>query len=520
MSASIVSTVIPLRTRIQHLAMALLIFAVLYTLTNAYSAALFTSYPERIYNLATTLDSSIPFIPAMIVPYSWSMILFIASFFMVRTPKQLSVLSARLIVATLLACVIFYIFPARFSFIRPVTNDWTAFGYLFLSVTDQPFNQLPSLHVSYALLLGISLWNVLDSSANSKTLVLIYRATLALICSLIIVSTIFTYQHHLLDIVGAIVLAIVVLAISAKIKNALVIKYLSVSLTGFLLIAIGAFFVAEYMNVAALRYIGIAFGLYWLTSFLLLAWLYQLDNIDANRYWFHKNSFGKLTFSTWLRFAPLLVVYKAMAKLGQIYNQSQIRKTPALPRTAEIEWLVIKEGILTAATARLSTPLLSVSAPIDLVKTNSVTQLVIVDVAAEIDSHFQTVMFTAHKVNIDYLYLPLLDLQAFKVADLPILFKLFEQIDSLVGKHCLLQNDYHDKQIRLQSDQDNKLTLLNFHCVMGFSRSIAVQVLYLVYCDKLTINNYKAWINQHYPNAHLSEKYLSLAVVMAMQEAH
>lgn len=176
-----------LSLRLQHLAAALLIFALLYTLTNSYSCC-----PKRVHHLATSLDDSIAFIPTMIVPYSWSLILFVASFFVVRTAKQLSLLTARLITATVLACTVFYLYPAQFFFIRPLTTDWTAFGYLFLSLTDKPYNQLPSLHVSYVLLLGICLWDISQGRATRQ--VIIYWLLLTLIFSLIIVLTVFTYQ--------------------------------------------------------------------------------------------------------------------------------------------------------------------------------------------------------------------------------------------------------------------------------------------------------------------------------------
>lgn len=485
-----------LATRISHLAAALVLFSVFYSLTNHYSAAVFADYPQRIHILATALDSNIAFIPAMIVPYSWSLILFIASFFMVRSSAQLFQLTTRLIIATLLACLIFYLYPARFSYLRPLTTDWTAFGYQFLQMTDKPFNQFPSLHVSYALLLNYSLWNVWHSKANPQALILFYRATLTLICTLITVSTVFTYQHHLLDILGGLLLALIVLAISVKIKNVLVLKYLSLSLAGFLLIAIGAFFLSEYLDIHGLYYFAIAFAVYWLASFMLLAGLYQLDNIAANRYWLQKNSLGQLTFRTWLSFAPLLLAYKAMSKMGQIYTNRHSKTA-----TTTVQWLAIEEGLLTAATPRLSLPSAS-----DFNGTDSFSQLIVIDVAAEIDSHLQAARFNTPEQKIDYLYLPLLDLQAFKLTDITILIELFKQVDKLVAEH----NSEH------YSEQNNKLTLLNFHCVMGFSRSIAVQVLYLLYCDKLTLDEYRAWITEHYPRAHLSDHYLPDKVAEAM----
>ena len=491
-----------LSLRLQHLIIAFLLFAIFYTLTNAYSATVFDSCPDRIHSLAITIDSKVPFIPAMIIPYSWSMIVFIAGFFMVRTARQLSVLSARLIVATLLACLVFYLYPARFSFVRPLTTDWTAFGYQFLSATDKPFNQLPSLHVTYALLLGVSLWNAFNS--QYKWRLITYRLLLSIVCILIIVSTVLTYQHHLLDIVGGFVLAGIVLIIVNNLQSALVLKYLTVGIGGFLLIVIASFFVG--VNVA-IEYIGRALAGYWLASFMLLSWLYQVNNIKINQSYFRKNNAGKLTLSTWFAFAPILLAYKIMSHLGQLYFANKQGET-----VTGTLWHLIDNEVLVSASARLSSAkFINRFLPIALSK--EVGQLIVVDVAAEVKSHVSKLNTAIDKsyiqtVSTHYLRLPLLDLQPFSEEDVPLLIVLFKQIDQLIYQNKLRQ-----------ASADTQATLINFHCVMGFSRSIAMQVLYLVYCDKLSVNTYKKWVNQHYPHAHLSQLYLPDSVIKAMASA-
>ncbi|WP_192992566.1 hypothetical protein, partial [Psychrobacter sp. FME61] len=48
------------------------------------------------------------------------------------------------------------------------------------------------------------------------------------------------------------------------------------------------------------------------------------------------------------------------------------------------------------------------------------------------------------------------------------------------------------------------------------SRSIGVQVLYLLYCGTLTIYNYQSWLEQHYPHAHLKDAYLPQSLLEAV----
>lgn len=496
-----------LSTRIGHLTAALLLFALLYSLTNHYSAALFDCCSERIHYVATSLDSSLPFIAAMIVPYSWSMILFIASFFMVRTPSQLSSLSSRLILATLLATLIFYLYPARFSFERPLTTDWTTVGYAVLGAADKPFNQLPSLHVSYALLLGVSLWEVV---VGRQWLVLSYKGLLVLVCCLIIGSTVFTYQHHLLDIIAGMLLAAIVLFMVDRQRSVLVLKYFAIAISGFLLLAITGFFIATNFKQPLFEYTSLVVAGYWLLSFMCLAWVYQSAEINTNSSYFIKDNRGKLTLSTWLTFVPLLLAYRAMSSLSQRYYSYQHPD-----RVGSTDWQPIGNNTSVSASARLSSPLF-IKGFLPSQVADLAAQLIIVDLAAEASSHLLAVRAIANnsvknaprstQYSIHYLYWPLLDLQPFNEADALVLIGLFEQLNQLLA----------DNRHTNKAQAGTSLTLINFHCVMGFSRSIAMQVLYLVYCDKLSLENYQTWIRQHYPQAHLASSYLPESLITAL----
>jgi membrane-associated phospholipid phosphatase len=526
--------------RLQHLALSLLVFYLLYTLTNLYGAALYQLNPSHLQNLALPLDCTIPFIPAMIVPYSWSLLLFCASFFMVRTSRQLTLLTRRLILATLFATLIFYLYPACFSFIRPITSDWTQIGYQFLAVTDKPFNQFPSLHVSYALLLGVSLWRVMPVS--KAALQSFYRATLVSVCALIILSTVFTYQHHLLDIVGGVGLAGVVLWVANKLRNGLVLKYLTVAIVGFIMLAIAGFFLTLNTGIAALQYIAIAFALYWLVSFLTVAWGYQSPNLARNQRWFSKDSLGQLTLATWLSFAPLLMAYKIMSALGQWHTQRN-KNSAAVPIPILTAKQPSNNTVVTIASARLATATLfnqlndwrslPDSGALPEVVSPS-CQIIVVDLAVELTSHYTALPAVSQIIPIEskrskppqhleqqfsclrslqshYLYFPLLDLMPLSDIAVSDYLALFRQIDELAESNKVPQD---------KSWQDGEVTealiIINFQCVMGFSRSVGLTVLYLVYCGKLTVGSYRAWLAQHYPRARLPEHYLPAALIVAI----
>lgn len=521
-------------TRFKHLGFALSIFYLLYNLMTAYSVSLYTLYPSQIHNLATPFDSMVPFIPAMIVPYSWSLILFVASFFLVRTSTQLSLLTYRLILTTIFACLIFYFYPARFSYNRSIPDDWTQFGYQFLQLVDKPFNQLPSLHVSYAMLLGVSLWDVVAS--KKRWILAAYRLLLTGICTLIALSTVLTYQHHLLDMFGGAVLAVLVLILSNRIRNALVIKHLTLGVIGFLLIAIAGFYFANMSMIASesIETLAIIIAAYWLISFTMLACAYQQVKQMRDTRWFQKSSSGRLTVYTWMKFAPIIIIYNGMSLLGQWYFKvfSKSQKYPLTP-------YAINDKVKVVASARLMQTDLSSyltywlfgSSSLELPsspESNRPTvryQIIVVDLAAEISSHAHNLKIAANSsvsTTVHYLYLPLLDLQPLNDVLLQDYIDLFQQIEALIQSAetqpitANNENLVEGSQVENSQVKVSLITLINFHCVMGLSRSIGVQVLYLLYCGTLTVYNYQSWIEQHYPHAHLKDAYLPQSLVETM----
>ena len=520
--------------RFKHLGLALSIFYLLYNLTTFYSVSLYKLYPSKVHNLATPFDSIIPFIPAMIVPYSWSLILFVASFFLVRTSAQLSLLTYRLILATIFACLIFYFYPARFSYNRLIPDDWTQFGYQFLQLVDKPFNQIPSLHVSYAILLGVSLWDVVAS--KKRWILAAYRLLLTSICTLVALSTVLTYQHHLLDMFGGAVLAMLVFILSNRIRNALVIKHLTLGVIGFLLIAIAGFYFAN-MSMRAFESIetlAIIIALYWLISFTMLACAYQQDKPIRDIRWFQKSSSGRLTVYTWMKFSPIIIIYNGMSFLGQWYFKvfSKGQKYPLTPYAIDDKVNVIASARLTQMNVNrhltywlFGYDLLERSIVLEKLPSSVHYQIIVVDLAAEISSHTHNLEIAANGImntTVHYLYLPLLDLQPLNDVLLEDYIDLFQQIDALIQSaetQAITANNeswVEGSQVEGNQVKDSFITLINFHCVMGLSRSIGVQVLYLLYCGTLTVYNYQSWIEQHYSHAHLKNAYLPQSLVETM----
>ena len=178
-----------------HLIINALLFGLCYTLTNL---AAESAQVQR--TLAFPFEQAIPFLPWMIVPYASSAPLLAWAFFKVRKGDALRLYSRRLMLSTVAAGLVFAIFPARFPVGRVLPeHDFLQLAYGLLDASDRPYNQFPSLHITYCILL----WLALRPAIASR----IWRMALACWLLLVGASTLLTWQHALADIAGGIVLA-------------------------------------------------------------------------------------------------------------------------------------------------------------------------------------------------------------------------------------------------------------------------------------------------------------------------
>ena len=492
-----------LSQRIICLLWALGVFYCLYPLTNLYSEALSHTRSFQHVQVISNIDGVIPFIEWMIIPYSWSLILFIASFFIVTSIKQLHKLTVCIILATLAACLCFYLFPFQFSYPRPSVSPLFAQAYQFLETTDRPYNQVPSLHVAYALIFLVCLWH-----SKVKMPISLYRTVLSIVCGLIIVSTLFTYQHHFIDLVGGVVLAALIIVSSYRLNSLLALRFLTIGIAGYLIINIAAF-INFNLNVQFLTHI---LATYVLLSFLLIAFCYQTNRTHL----FRKNSYGQLAYVSWLNFAPLLAAYWFISKYRYYFFKSQNLKyfQIKLDNCREDESTKIK---------LLATPKLQQKEIVKWINEEQVIQknsefnhnyLLVVDCTCELNSHyldFKSMNNSAPFFNqIDYLYVPLLDLQPFDRINFNQLVIYLENIKTFINKK-ISEND--------QSVLTTPLTIyVNFHCTMGWSRSVALLMCYLVYQQKLLPEEKEitCWLKEFYPKAHIKPAYLSLSLLQRL----
>ena len=178
---------VPALCRLRHLVFNWLVFIVCYPLANHLAQRARVSR-----DFAIGLDAAIPFVPWMIIPYASAGLLFTLAFFVMRTPEQLRALSRRLSLTTVTGTIFFVLVPGRFTSVHPpATAGLSALLFEGLALVDAPYNQLPSLHVAYCLIL----WAALRPLCSGGARILLGGWLL-----LVGASTVFTWQHHLADV--------------------------------------------------------------------------------------------------------------------------------------------------------------------------------------------------------------------------------------------------------------------------------------------------------------------------------
>lgn len=174
-------------------------------------AAFFSVYPVcnwytstliRWYSPYVEAELAIPFLPGFIGFYLSMYVLFLLPpWFLDRTAMRC--LRQALVWGTLVSGALFLLFPSRLGFPRVVPED-PFYGPLFASLfgIDLPHNLAPSLHVVYSALIAFAVIGAGDSARRTW----IMGIWLLMIC----LSTLFVHQHHLLDVITGLGLALLI----------------------------------------------------------------------------------------------------------------------------------------------------------------------------------------------------------------------------------------------------------------------------------------------------------------------
>lgn len=258
-----------------------LVFLICYQGASHYAASV------RTYSLAFDFEAHIPFVPLLILPYMTLSLVLAASFLCMKKIVALQTLSRSILLATVVAGICFVCFPAKFTSQAPITDTFVLSQLqMALLYIDRPFNQLPSLHVAYAV--------ILISTLSTWVKNLWLRLALGAWLCLSALSTIFVYQHHVLDFLGG--LALGVLSIYATRSAAMATQ--SPPVVFYYLIASGCCFVL------GILFLPNGFTFYLCSSLCLVSFAY----CRQNRHFLHKTN-GRHPWWVRILYAPYLIGY-------------------------------------------------------------------------------------------------------------------------------------------------------------------------------------------------------------------
>jgi hypothetical protein len=151
---------------------------------------------ESYYHWYGNFELSFPFIDWTILIY-FSLNLLTGLTLFVLDLKKLRIYAAANSICTLLAGLVFYLFPTQCGHVRPDPSSlgiWSSI-YEMLYRFDGPHNLVPSLHITYSMLAVLCLnFSLVDIRFK------IWRIFLWLWLFALVLSVLFTHQHHLLDI--------------------------------------------------------------------------------------------------------------------------------------------------------------------------------------------------------------------------------------------------------------------------------------------------------------------------------
>jgi protein-tyrosine phosphatase len=142
-------------------------------------------------------ERAIPFVPFMIVPYMSIDLFFVVAPFLCSDKRELGTFSRRITFAIIATGVCFLLVPMRFAFERPESGGWLGTMFGGFRMLDGPYNLIPSLHITLSLIL-VDLYG-----KHTRGLV---RLAMQGWFVLVGLSAVLTYQHHVVDIAGGLLL--------------------------------------------------------------------------------------------------------------------------------------------------------------------------------------------------------------------------------------------------------------------------------------------------------------------------
>ncbi len=176
----------------------------------------YTPTRENITFMYSKLDDIIPFCELFVIPYFlWFAYIAVGYiFFMFISKKEFTRLCIFLYTGMTVCLIIYTLFPngqnLRVDYNELGRNNILINPIKMLQSSDTPYNVFPSIHCLNSIGMHIAIQKSKKIKKYRKTIVI----SSLILCILIILSTVFTKQHSVLDIYGAIGLSVILYIIA------------------------------------------------------------------------------------------------------------------------------------------------------------------------------------------------------------------------------------------------------------------------------------------------------------------
>lgn len=164
--------------------------------------------------VGNVIDTKIPFLPVFFIPYCiWYLMIFIIPYYLYCKDKDKFIkYTMAYILCSMIGNIVFISYPSTVA--RPTVTGTDIFSLIakFIYWIDTPTNCFPSLHCAISMLFIL----YICESKNTNT---ITKISVCIISILIMLSTLFTKQHVVVDFISGDILALIVYLIVKQSKK-------------------------------------------------------------------------------------------------------------------------------------------------------------------------------------------------------------------------------------------------------------------------------------------------------------
>ncbi len=156
-------------------------------------------YRSRYYDVSLWFEKDIPFVPSMIIGYSFVFLLVVILFLVIDNMPDFWDICRRFLIMTLICFAIFLLFPVRMKF-RPavgVGQDWITELVSFYFWMDKPYNLFPSMHLAASFFVAFY-------CVRKGKIIGWVTMTMATVVG---VSVVLLKQHYIMDVVAGFTVA-------------------------------------------------------------------------------------------------------------------------------------------------------------------------------------------------------------------------------------------------------------------------------------------------------------------------